>query len=191
MIYNIIGLAFDLIGVLLLFKFGILPNNLWEHLLMDSGMSEKDEKRHKIWSKIAVTLIFVGFSLQLMSSVLQYKTDIQITKTKKYENINFKKKKKIGTNITTDLRLKFDNNKLYYQLKLFGLLKSFNYIDEFGINLEDSGGFKISGIKERRYSDKVIQYRKNDSLFITIKNSIPFKETDYIKIDRWNLTTKK
>jgi hypothetical protein len=72
MIYNIIGLAFDLVGVLLLFRFGILPNNLWEHLLMDSGMSEKDEKRHKIWSKVAVILIFIGFALQLTGTIMQH-----------------------------------------------------------------------------------------------------------------------
>lgn len=71
MIYNIIGLAFDLVGVLLLFRFGILPNNLWNHILMDSGMSDEDEKQHKIWSKIAIALIFIGFSLQLAGSIIQ------------------------------------------------------------------------------------------------------------------------
>lgn len=37
-ILSIIALVINLIGVILLFKFGILPDNLWEHLLMDSGM---------------------------------------------------------------------------------------------------------------------------------------------------------
>ena len=193
MTYNIIGLALDLIGVILLFRFGILPNNLWEHILMDSGMSENDEKRHKLWSKIAIALIFIGFSLQLFGTVLQYKSQQENPKVVNYENLHFKKKKKPGTNITSELRLKYDHNRLYYHLNLIGPSKSFDFIDEFGINLEDSEGFKIYEIKESRYSDEVVlsKFFRNDSLFITIKNSIQFIEKDYAKIDRWNLTTKK
>lgn len=71
MVFVIIGLVFDLSGVLLLFKFGILPDNLWQHLLMDNGMSEKDEKRHKICSKVAIVLLFLGFSLQLVGTIIQ------------------------------------------------------------------------------------------------------------------------
>jgi len=71
MTYNIIGLIFDLIGVILLFKFGILPTNLWNHILMDSGMSEKDERNHKVWSKIGLGCLILGFSSQLIGTIIQ------------------------------------------------------------------------------------------------------------------------
>lgn len=68
---NIIALTIDLAGVILLYRFGILPDNLWEHLLMDSGMSENDEKRHRKWSKIGIRLLIMGFSLQLITTIIQ------------------------------------------------------------------------------------------------------------------------
>lgn len=70
-ILSIIALILDLIGVILLFKFGILPDNLWEHLLMDSGMKEEDEKRHKIGSKIGLICLILGFGIQLIVTILQ------------------------------------------------------------------------------------------------------------------------
>ena len=61
MIYSIIGLILDLIGVLLLFQFGILPENLWNHILWDNEMSDKDIARHTFWSKIGAILLITGF----------------------------------------------------------------------------------------------------------------------------------
>ena len=70
MIYSIIGLILDLIGVILLFKYGILPTNLWDHILMDNGMSDRDEKTHKIMSKIGLISLILGFSLQLVGTIV-------------------------------------------------------------------------------------------------------------------------
>jgi hypothetical protein len=69
--FSILALILDLIGVILLFKFGILPDNLWEHLLMDNGMDEDDENRHRKWSKIGLTCLISGFSIQLITTIFQ------------------------------------------------------------------------------------------------------------------------
>lgn len=70
-IFLVLALLLDLIGVILLFKYGILPDNLWDHILMDSGMSEKDEKEHRFWSKIGLTCLILGFSIQLITTIIQ------------------------------------------------------------------------------------------------------------------------
>lgn len=62
----------DLIGVILLFKYGILPKNLWNHILMDSGMKEEDERKHKRGSNIGLVCLILGFSLQIIGTWLQY-----------------------------------------------------------------------------------------------------------------------
>ena len=191
MIYNIIGLSFDLLGVFLLFRFGILPNNLWEHILMDSGMSEKDEKKHKVWSKIAISLILIGFTLQLIGTASQYKTG---SKTDNFKNLILGKEKNITSGIVGDLKLKFQNNKLSYQLELVGLTKSFGDITEFGIHLEDYDGFKIAEISESKNEEEnhnLSQLHKKDSLFMTIKNTIPFTPKVYSQVNKWNLTISK
>jgi hypothetical protein len=71
MILSVIGLVFDLIGVILLFKYGILPTNLWDHILMDNGMSERDEEIHKRWSRVGLVSLILGFSLQLVGTIVQ------------------------------------------------------------------------------------------------------------------------
>lgn len=70
--FIVIGLILDLFGVVLLFKFGILPKNLWNHILMDSGMREEDERRHKIGSNIGLTCLILGFALQIIGTLIQY-----------------------------------------------------------------------------------------------------------------------
>ncbi|MDI9256880.1 hypothetical protein [Flavobacterium sedimenticola] len=192
MIYNTLGLIFDLFGVILLFRFGILPDNLWNHILMDNEMSEKDEKRHKIWSKIAISLIFIGFTLQLLGSLHQHinnRTDSQ----QSFKNLNLGKEKNQTSGITATLKLKYDNKKLYYQLKLNGLTDSYKDISNFVFSLEDKDGFEISEITEKNSTDNVNSSRlyMKDSLIFTIKNSIPYSEKDYSQIRKWNLKITK
>jgi hypothetical protein len=196
MIYNIIGLALDLIGVLLLFRFGILPNNLWEHILMDSGMSEKDEKRHKIWSKFAVILIFIGFALQLTGSIVQHQSKKEfrvLEKEHPLAKLNLEEEQNISTGIRGNLKLKMQDGKMYYQIHLSGLSDSFKGIGKFGINLEDSAGFKLSEIVEEYNSKNPSLSRliREDSLFLTMKNSLPYSTKIYLQIKKWNLTVSK
>lgn len=195
MIYNIIGLAFDLVGVLLLFRFGILPNNLWNHILMDSGMSENDEKKHKVWSKIAVAIIFIGFSLQLAGSIIQNQqvnNDLVLEKEESFENLNLGEKQNLTTGIIGNLKLKLQDGQLFYQIELNGLGESYEKVSSFGINLEDNAGFKISEINEEFKSDNSNLSRliSGDSLSVTIKSSIPYSKKNYKQIDKWKLTIR-
>lgn len=193
MIYNIIGLAFDLVGVLLLFRFGILPDNLWNHILMDGEMSEKDERRHKLCSKIAIILIFVGFSLQLFGSLNQYKPNNSNPENKVYEIRVLGIDKNITSGIIGDLRVKYGYNKLSYQLELKGLTSSFSNVTNFWINLEDKDGFRITEIDEENKTGNLNASRlySNDSLYLTIKNTIPYSTKDYSQIEKWNLKISK
>lgn len=193
MTYTIIGLSFDLVGVILLFKFGILPDNLWEHLLMDSGMDEKDEKRHKNWSKVAIILIFIGFALQLTSAIIQHNPTKNRSQSEIYENKNLGEEKNQTTGIVGELKLKYQDSILYYQLELAGLTDSFNQITDFGINLEDIEGFKIKEINEEKNNrnPNLSKLNKKDSLYLTIKNNIPFTSKEYNEIKKWYLTIKK
>ena len=71
-ILSIIALILDIIGVLFLYKYGILPDNLWEHILMDSGMSRADEMKHRKMSKVGLRFLISGFGIQLIVTALQY-----------------------------------------------------------------------------------------------------------------------
>ena len=193
MIYSIIGLTLDLIGVILLFRFGILPNNLWEHILMDSGMSEKDEKTHKIWSKIAMVFLILGFAFQLLSSILQYQENKIKVKETQFENLNLGNDINQSTGISGSLKLKYEKNNIYYQLIINGKSKSIDSIFNFGIELLDKDGFKISEIEipiEEENKD-LTTFRKNDSTFFDIKSTKPFFAKNYLQIKKWQLVARK
>jgi len=75
-IINSIGLVLDIIGAMLLLKFGI-PNKIDPEGTIHLIIGEKDTveiekgKRYKRWSNIAVFLIIIGFILQLISNFVQ------------------------------------------------------------------------------------------------------------------------
>lgn len=192
MILNIIGLSLDLIGVLLLFRFGILPNNLWEHILMDSGMSEKDEKRHKMWSKIAVTIIFIGFSLQLGGTVLQYQSGKKNSKTSQL-TIDLGSEKNITSGLNANLKLKFDNNELYYQMEIAGKNEQVSKVTKFWIFLEDADGFKIAEISENNEPENqnTTRHFYQDSITMNIKNKIPMDRSTFDNVEKWEFKISK
>jgi ABC-type Fe3+-siderophore transport system permease subunit len=105
MIYSVIGLIFDLIGVLLLFVFGILPDNLWKHIVFDNKMSEKDEKIHKLCSKIAISFVLLGFALQLVGTINQSYNSNEIKNFTKTINLGIDKNETLD--VTGELKLKF------------------------------------------------------------------------------------
>lgn len=190
MIYSIIGLTLDLIGVILLFKYGILPDNLWEHILMDNGMSEEDEKKHKTWSKIGMIFLILGFLFQIVSSAVQYKL-VQNDET--YENINLGIDVNKSTGISGNLKLKFEQNILFYQLHINSTIKKIDSLNNFTINLTDKDGFKISEItipinSENKDESNLI---KKDSVFIQINSKVPFTSKKYSQIKNWELLTLK
>lgn len=191
MIFSIIGLTLDLIGVILLFKFGILPDNLWEHILMDSAMSEKDEKKHKIWSKIAMTFLILGFAFQLFSSIIQSNN----TKAQKikFENLNLGNDVNRTTGIIGNLKLKYENNKIFYQLNINGKRNTIDSIQDFTIELIDKDGFKISEIKVpiNNENSDITNFKRKDSLYLTVKSTESFLGKNYLQIKKWELLGQK
>lgn len=191
MIYSIIGLSLDLIGVILLFKYGILPDNLWEHILMDSGMSDEDERKHKRWSKVAMTFLVLGFLFQLTGSIFQNQDNTN--GEAQFENINLGSDTNITTGIKGNLKVKYDNNKLFYQLKINAKLKTLDSLNSLIIELKDKDGFRITGIKISLLEDKNIvgSLIKKDSIIMEINNNEPFSSKNYLQIDKWELLTNK
>lgn len=192
MIYSVIGLILDLIGVLLLFRFGILPNNLWDHILMDSGMSDKDIDLHKLASKIALILLITGFSFQLYGSILQNQSN-PYKLTQKYNNIELPENKNETSGIVGNLKLKFVNNEISYQLKMKGNINSFTDIDNFIIAFEDKDGFKVSeiNIPYSDINDNTTNFLDKDILTLEVKNTQPFKSKNYKLIKKWHLLCRR
>lgn len=193
MIFSIIGLTLDLIGVVLLFKYGILPDNLWEHILMDSGMSEKDEKNHKIWSKIAMAFLILGFVFQLISSILQNQENKMKVEETKFENLNLGNDINRTTGILGNLKIKYENNKIFYQLNINAKIKSIDSIQNFTIEFEDKDGFKISEIEipyDGENSD-LTNFIKKDSVYLKVKSIKPFLAKNYLQIKNWELLAHK
>jgi hypothetical protein len=192
MIYNLIGLTLDLIGVILLFKFGILPDNLWEHILMDSGMSEKDEKKHKIWSKVAMGFLILGFVFQLLGSTMQHLDDKNVS-YKEFENLNLGVDYNETTGIKGNLKVKFNENKVMYQLEIYGKVKSIDSLQKFTIELQDNDGFKISEIDVQNTAEntELSNLIKADSVFLKVKGAKTLSAKNYLEIKKWELLAMK
>jgi hypothetical protein len=191
MIFSIIGTALALIGVVLIFKFGILSDNFWEHISMNSGMSEQYEKKHKIWSKIAMAFLILGLAFQLISSILQNNnTKIQETK---FENLNLGIDINQTMGIKGNLKLKYENNKIFYQLNINGKTKSIDSIQYFTIELVDNDGFKISEIKIPFNAENgdITNFKTKDSLYLSVKSTEAFLAKNYLQIKKWELLARK
>ncbi|RZK47961.1 MAG: hypothetical protein EOO99_11840 [Pedobacter sp.] len=192
MLFNIIGLSIDLIGVLLLFKFGILPDNLWNHLLMDGGMKEKDERRHRIWSKIAVSFLIVGFGLQLFGTVQQNSSN----KTPEKDTIRNVSKikslpddKNLSTEAIGKLKLKYEDEKLFYQLEVNVKLQNTSNLEEFIISFSDADGFEISELNLPL--TKFSSFTSNGIMSLSSKGNLKMKKNIFDKIAKWDLKTYK
>lgn len=64
---NSIGLVFDIVGVVIIYLYG-LPNRSAEEIQWASNLDK--EKRLKRLSSVGLFLIFLGFILQLISNFL-------------------------------------------------------------------------------------------------------------------------
>lgn len=70
---NSLGLIFDIIGVLILFKYG-LPSNVSKNgevgmtFLTKDNEDEKKYKKYKFRSNIGLIIIIIGFILQIISN---------------------------------------------------------------------------------------------------------------------------
>jgi hypothetical protein len=54
------------------FNFKKAGQEKWNHVVMNDGMSAKDEKKHKTMSKIGLLLLLIGFILQGISALISY-----------------------------------------------------------------------------------------------------------------------
>jgi hypothetical protein len=71
--YNIVGLIFDIAGVILLYFFG-LPSkyNSGDVIIMEGEISKEDKCKNKlikIFSAIGIFLILIGFVIQLIGNL--------------------------------------------------------------------------------------------------------------------------
>jgi hypothetical protein len=70
---NSIGLIFDIIGVILLFKYG-LPSEISKDGSIGLSLQDTDDndvkkwKTYNLWSKIGLSFILIGFAFQLISN---------------------------------------------------------------------------------------------------------------------------
>ena len=179
-------------GLIVFFKFGILSDNLWEHILMNSGMSEKDEKKHKVWSKVAMGCLILGFVFQLLGLTMQHFNDKKIT-TKEFENLNLGVDYNETTGIKGNLMVKFNENKVMYQLQINGKEKSIDSIQKFTIELEDKDGFKISeiDIPNTAENTELSNLVKKDSVFLKVKGTQKLSAKNYLQIKNWELLMLK
>ncbi len=69
MIYSIIGLGFDIAGVILLFMFGILPDNILDKIVTHK-LDLKEVKKNIRWSKIGLILLVMGFIFQIVGTII-------------------------------------------------------------------------------------------------------------------------
>jgi hypothetical protein len=191
MTYCIIGLSLDILGVILLYKYGILPNNLWKHILMDNRMSEKDEKKHKSFSRIALLILIIGFIFQILGVTLQ-NTEIKAEGIE-LKNLDLGTDYNESTQTTGKLKVKFNEDLLYYQLEIFGKSSTIDSIQKFTIELEDKDGFKISEIEISITPDKneFSSLVKGDSIYLSANSFKYFTLKNYLQINKWNLLALK
>jgi hypothetical protein len=70
MIYSLFGLSFDIIGVILLFIYGIPSKEMYNSFLQDHTLSEEREKQITFRSKLGLILIILGFMLQFVGTII-------------------------------------------------------------------------------------------------------------------------
>jgi hypothetical protein len=186
MIYSIIGLFLDIIGVLMLFKFGILPNKIWNSILQDNSLSEKDEKKYKLFSKVSISFIVIGFLFQLTGTILQNRNN----------NVGYTLENKIlgkdcneTLGICGDLKLKYEDDKMFYFVSIDGKESILDSISDLTIELQDEDGFKIDEINEKNLIiNPNKSYKKNkDKINLIFKSSINFTSKKYFQIKKWDL----
>lgn len=68
--YSLVGLIFDIIGVLVLIRYGLPPNEFRSAQYVEGEIPNEDKLKHQ--SKLAVWSIIVGFSLQFIGVLFSF-----------------------------------------------------------------------------------------------------------------------
>ena len=71
MIFTIIGLVLDVLGVILLFIYGLPSKEIYKTILQDNRLSEKREKQIIFRSKVGLGFLILGFVLQIFGTIIQ------------------------------------------------------------------------------------------------------------------------
>jgi len=69
MYYSISGLILDIIGIIMLFRFGILPKEIFDSIILDNRISDNAIARNHKWSFLGICILILGFLLQLIGVV--------------------------------------------------------------------------------------------------------------------------
>ncbi len=84
---NTIGLILDIFGVIGLFRYGLPPLVFLNHVKAKESYPSEKEPIYSIRSKIALSLIIIGFLLQISSNLLSYQSqNITVNPTKTLQN---------------------------------------------------------------------------------------------------------
>lgn len=181
MAYSIIGLSFHIIGILLLFRFNILLNKI----LVKDITYDKVKKKQTLFFKITLTILLFGFILQLYGTIIQNnKIDSQLDKKILGEDCL----SSIG--ICGDLKIKYDENLMYYTINVKAKKTLTDSISYFTIELQDEDGFKIHEINQSidiSKNDELSYHPIKDSINYKFKGSVDFSNKDYSKIKKWDL----
>lgn len=70
MYYSIFGLLLDVIGVVLLFIYGIPSKEMYNSFLQDHTLSDEREKKIYLCSKIGLISLVLGFMFQIIGTIL-------------------------------------------------------------------------------------------------------------------------
>jgi hypothetical protein len=66
-IINIIGLGCDIVGVVLIWRYG-LPRSIEAAVAWKTTPYEKEERKYKLMDKLGLIFIVTGFFIQIVSS---------------------------------------------------------------------------------------------------------------------------
>jgi len=70
-VFNTAGLSLDIVGVIMLFFFGLPPKVAMQGVLTFGGADQKTKRRYAWLSWAALVFLVVGFGLQMVSGLLE------------------------------------------------------------------------------------------------------------------------
>lgn len=178
---NEIYFGIGLLGIYFIIHFTILNRFGFK----ETDISIKNIKALLFTSSILFIILSLGI---LIPFVKEYnrKSKIELLSTMK----DFGKDKNITTSSIGSLKTKYENGKLYYQVKLDIPKKQLDSIADFSIQLLDLDGFIISDFNLLT-SNNLSSVDKGNILQFDINDNLNLPVKDYSKIAKWELISRK